>query len=46
VTPSAELVDVVDLVRGTCCSFSTTSSICLANSATLGSRSSRGLPMT
>jgi hypothetical protein len=43
-TPSVDPFDVVDFVRGTCCSFSTTSSICLFNSANLGSRSSRGLP--
>ncbi len=42
--PSVDPFDVVDLVRGTCCSFSTTSSICLFNSANFGSRSSRGLP--
>jgi hypothetical protein len=43
-TPSVDPFDVVDFVRGICCSFSTISSICLFNSANLGSRSSRGLP--
>ena len=44
VTPSFDPLDVVDFVRGSCCSFSTISSICLLNSANFGSRSSRGLP--
>jgi hypothetical protein len=44
VTPSFDPFDVVDVVRGVCCSFSTTSSICLLNSTNFGSRSSRGLP--
>ncbi len=45
VTPLVDSFDVVDLVGGTCCSCSTTSSICLFNSAIFGSCSSRGLPI-
>jgi hypothetical protein len=37
--------EVVDLVRRRCRSFSTTSSMCLFNSTSFGSRSSRGLPI-
>ncbi len=43
-TPGVDSFDPVDLVTGTCCSFSTTSSICLFKPANFGSRSSRGLP--
>lgn len=41
---SVDPFEVVDFVRGKCCSFSTTSSMCLFNSTIFGSRSSRGLP--